>query len=232
MSNVVNGKDVSVETLVGVDWIATACAVSCSFEFENELIGKTDVNAGLFRKKRVRISDTRGSLQGLTTINNNSKLSIFYYLQEGVRRTELTMRFVFTDESNDVRYVQGVFLVKTIGLTGESSGFSEFDLQLEGTGNIIIGTVNEISDTTCPELFSDTWTMAEGETTISGLGQEGRSFAGTEVLEVDREGMQYDYTSGTPGNRQHGYDGTEISFQNEAAEGGEKVFVVWKAIES
>lgn len=233
MSYIVQGRNVNVEALINDVWIVIGCAYACSFEFENELIGKTDVNAGLFRKKRVRISDTRGSVQGLTTLENSAtRLTAFHFLQEAVRRTENDMRFVFEDDGGNTRYIQALFLVRSLQLTGDTSGFSEFDLQLEGTGNISIGTVDPVPDVQCPELFSDTWEMAEGETSVSGPGLSGRSFTGADVLEVDREGTQYDYSATAPGNREYGYDGTEVSFENGAVEGGERVFVVWKAFES
>lgn len=230
---IVHGKDVNVEALVNGNYITIGCAVSCSFEFENELIGRTNVNAGLFRKKRVRMSDSRGSVQGITMINNTAiRLSAFYFLQEAVRRSEQTMRFVFVDEAGDTRHLAGLFLVRALSLTGDqSAGFSEFDLQLEGTGNMTIGTVDSPggdSGATCPDLDSDTWVMAEGENSISGLGQEGKSFAGAQILEVDVEGTQYDYTDGAPGNREYAYNGSEISFEIDAPEGGQRVFVIWK----
>lgn len=234
MSNVITGSNVSAEALVDGSYYVIGCAVSCSFEFENELIGKTDVNAGLFRKKRVRISDSRGSVQGLTTIENTStRLTIFHFLQEAIRRSEQTMRFVFTDDkTGNTRYIGGLFLVRTVGLTAETTGFSEFDLALEGTGNITIGTLEPPPEIFCPELFSDTWVLGEGETSINGVGQEGRSFAGNQILEVDREGTQFDYKDGAPGNREYAYDGTDISFEIAGNEFQERVFVVWKAFES
>lgn len=232
---IVLGRDVNVEALVNGTYITIGCAVSCSFEFENEIIGKTDVNAGLFRKKRVRISDSRGSVQGLTMINNTTtRLSAFYFLQEAVRRSEQTMRFVFVDQAGDTRYISGLFLVRALSLSGDQSGFSEFDLQLEGTGNITIGTVDSPgadSGLGCPDIDSDTWVMDESENSISGVGQEGKAFAGKEILEVDVEGTQYDYTDGSPGNREYAYDGTDISFETAAPEGGQRVFVIWKTFE-
>lgn len=228
--SVVNGKDVNVEVKVNGDYIAIGCAVSCSFQFENELIGKTDVNAGLNRKKRVRISDCSGSVQGLTTINNTpTRLSAFYFLQEAVRRTEQDLRFVFVDEIGDTRYITGLFLVRALALTGDTSSFSEFDLSLDGTGGVSIGTVDSPGSITCPGIESDTWDTTPGGTSISGAGLEGKEFDGHEILEVDREGTQYDYTSGTPGNREFAYNGTVISFDTtNPFNAGEKVFVVWK----
>jgi hypothetical protein len=228
------GKDVNVEALVNGVYVTIGCATTISFEFENELIARTDVNAGLNRKKRVRLSDSRGSVQGLTMIENTStRLTAFHFLQEAVRRSEQDMRFVFMSEDGDSRVIAGKFLVQALSLTGDHSGpgFSEFDLRLEGTGGITIGTVDSPGDDSglgCPDMDSDTWVMEEGQTSISGLGQEGKSFAGREILEVDVEGLQYDYKDGAPGNREYAYNGTEISVEIPAPEGGQRVFVIWK----
>lgn len=210
------------------------CAVSCSFEFENELIGKTDVNAGLYKKKRVRISDNRGSVQGLTTLENSAtKLSVLYFLQEAIVRAEQTLRFVFTDEGGLTKYITGTYLVRAVALTADVSAFAEFDLQLEGTGGVEIGTVDPPIDTLCPELQSDTWETTPGESSISGLGMEGKTYEGDEILVVFREGTQYDYTAGAPGNREYSYDGVNISFDPlNPFNPDEKVNVVWKAFES
>lgn len=234
MPNVVTGNNISVEALVDGDYIVIGCAFSCSFEFENELIGKTDVNAGLYRKKRVRMSDTRGSIQGLITLlNTSTRLSIIYFLQEAIVRAEQTMRFVFTDTAQNTKYIVGTFLVKSIGLNGDTSAFGEFDLQLEGTGPITVSDVNPIPDPFCPEMFSDTWETTPGGTSITGAGLAGRSFEGQDILVVYREGTQFDYTSGAPGNRQFAYDGVSISFDpTNPFNPDERVAVVWKAFES
>lgn len=231
----IQGKDVNVEALVDGVYITIGCAVSISFEFENELIAKTDVNAGLNRKKRVRMSDSRGSVQGLTMIDNTAtRLTAFHFLQEAVRRSEQTMRFVFMGE-NDTRYITGLFLVQALSLTGDHGGpgFSEFDLRLEGTGGITIGTVDSGSESGlgCPDIDSDTWVMDEGESSVSGAGLQGKSFVGKQILEVDVEGLQYDYKDGAPGNREYAYDGTNISFETQAPEGGQRVFVIWKTFD-
>ena len=234
MNNVVFGKNVNVECLVDGDYVVIGCAVSCSFQFENELIGKTDVNAGLFRKKRVRISNNSGSVQGLTTLNNTvDRLTAFYFLQEAIRRTEQNMRFVFVDEIGDTRTITGLFLVQAVSLTGETSSFSEFDLTLDGTGGIEIGTVALPPDAVCADMFSDYWETTPGGTSITGPGVQGRSFAGSDILEVDREGLQHDPAVGVPGNRQYAYNGVAISIDpTNPFNTGERMFVVWKDFES
>lgn len=248
MNDVIFGTDgVNVETLVNGDYIVIGCAESCDFEFENELIGKTDVNAGLFRKRRVRISDMRGSVQGLTTLENSAtRLTIFHFLQEAVRRSEISMRFVFTDQSGFLRRISGIFLVKTVKIGGNATDFSDFDLQIEGTSNIEIGVVippgggggggggdDSGEEVICADLFSDYWETVEGESSVSGLGVQGRSFADQQIIEVDREGIEHEPVGSTPGNREYSYDGTTISVDTtNPFNAGERIFVIWKAFES
>lgn len=232
MPDVVIGKDVSLEALVDGDYIAIGCATGSTFSFENEIIFKTDVNAGLFRKKRVRISDFRATVQGLVTLyNTTSKISPFYFLQEAIRRSENTLRFSYTDEGGVIRIISGSFLVQSHEMTQQTEDFAEFDINFEGTGNLTVSDLQSPPDPDCFDAESDWWTLNEGASTISGTGQNGNSFAGHEVLEVIREmGPPLRYTSGTPGDGQYAFDGTTITFwvDNPGTIGGEKVFVLWQ----
>lgn len=155
------------------------------------------------------------------------------------------MRFVFTDQAGFIRNIEGIFLVRTINLTGSQTDFSEFDLQLEGTSNIDIGVVippgggggDDDSDSGAPacldELYSDYWEAVEGESSVSGLGVQGLTFADQQVLFVSREGIEHEFVASGPGNREYTYDGTEISFDptNPFNAEGERIFVIWKAPE-
>jgi predicted secreted protein len=233
MSDIVTGRNWLVQgsTNDGLSYKTIGCAYSGSIELENELIGKTDRNAGLFRKKRVRMTDCRVTVQGIMTLNNDAdKLSVMHYAQEAIRRTEQYIRCLFTDEAGVDRYIAGLFLVRLINLTGEIAGFGEFDMSLEGTGGIVIEDLEEPPIPGVPEDFSDWWDGAEGETTIAGAGTFGRSFAGDTILAVARETSIYYETSGTPGPGEFSFDGTTISFNTDQPfnPGGERVFVMWK----
>lgn len=235
MSGVVTGRNMILEVKVDDVYYPIACASSCLFEFQNELIGKTDVNAGLSRKKRVRIGDNRASVQGLTTIEADGKLSVLYFLQEAVRRSELDLRFTLTDESAVTKQIQGIYLVASISANGEVSAFAEFDIAFEGTGGISISDVDDESGTVgLPgQVLWDWWEVGDGDTSITGPGHYGRSFTGQDVIEVDREGIQYDYNGGAPVGRTYDYDGTTISFDPlNPMVAGARVFVIWQAEES
>lgn len=226
------GSGVAVQAKVDGDYITIGCAVSCAWSYVNEIIGKTDVNAGSYRKKRVRISDVRGNVAGvIITENEPTRLSIFHFLQEAIRRSEVDMRFLFEDTLGTVRSIQGMFLVSGIDLTADVSAFGEFDLNLEGTGSVSTEAIDPPGEVVCDEMKSDWWVLAEGETTISGPGENGEFFAGHTLLEVARTGyagMEI-ISSGTPGNAQALYTGsTTIAF--DPANPGlpdEKIFVIW-----
>jgi hypothetical protein len=236
----VEAKDVSVLVYVEsiAEYQAVGCATSIDFTYENEIIPKTDANAGLFRKKRVRISDFSGSVQGLVTLyNNENKVGAFYFLQEAIRRTEQLMKFLFTDASGVIREITGLFLVQSEQLSGGAEGdFAEFDLQLEGTGDLTLSDVTSPADADCFEAFSDYWDLTPGASTFSGTGTGGKTFAGQEIIEVVREnGVPLKPTvplnSGTPGDREYSFDGTTITtWVSNPYSAGERAFVIWQQV--
>lgn len=231
MSDVVFGRDMIFEASIDDVYTPVGCAVGGSFTFKNELIGKTDVNAGLFRKRRVRISDCSLSVQGVTTLENNSTASVLYFLQEGVRRTEQDLRITFTDEAGVQKQIQGMFLLESTQMTGDVSGFSEFDMEFQGTGGFTQSDLTDESGEILGDVEWDWWDTVEGGNTITGPGNYGRSFAGEEVMLVDREGMQYDEVAGTPSGRQYSKDSTTITFDSSLPfNPGERVYVFWQNV--
>lgn len=229
---VIHGSNVNLLVKINDVWTYIGCATGCVFEFLNEIILKTDRNAGLFRKKRARISDSRSSVSGVMTSGaNTEKASVFYFLQEGVRRRENEFQFLYIDEAgNDVSILQTA-IVQDIQLSADVSNFAEFDMQLEGSGTLTIGTVDPPSPTDCPVLKSDYWVTVEGATSITGASANGiaTTLAGKTVIEVDREGLQQNETSGTPGNRQYRYTGTNLIETDSLSPylPGETIFVIW-----
>lgn len=232
MSSVVFGRDMIMEVNVAGEWEVVGCADSCSFEFKNELIQKTDANAGLFRKRRVRMSDCSMSVHGLMTLENNATITPLYFLQEAVRRVEQDLRITFTDEAAVQKQIRGNFLLESAPIQGEvAGGFSEFDLDFQGTGGFTISAVSDDSGGIPGDVDWDWWEGVEGDNTITGSGHYGRSFAGKDIIEVDREGTQYNEVTGTPtdGEKEFSQDGTTITFPSgNPFEAGTRVFVIWQ----
>lgn len=216
---VIHGRDVNCLIKIDSIWTYIGCAADCTFEFENEIILKTDRNAGLFRKKRVRISDSRASVSGVMTSGfNSSKASIFYFLQEGIRRAENEFQFLYIDEAlNDVSILMTA-LVQHISLNADVSDFAEFDMNLEGTGGITIGTIEPPIPpvTTCEVQDTIIKALAEGAISV----QEALLIQGVgtiSILAVSRSGLTYYETTGTAGNLQFVYNSTlgTITFQSD-----------------
>jgi hypothetical protein len=233
MSAVIFGTNGTIEVKIAGNYFPIGCFTNFSFRHNNELILKTDVNAGLFRKRRVRISDCSASVSGLTTLENDTTASTFYFLQESVRRIEQDIRFTFTDQDGVSKQIQGLFLLETGEVSGQVEDFSEFDLEFQGTGGFTISAVDESPEPLPGGLMWDYWETTPGDFAISGPGVYGRSFAGVDfdnLIEVDREGTQYDTTESAPGNRQAKYNGTSIEFENqfESVTPVERVYAIWQ----
>lgn len=235
MSNVVHGSDMVLECKVSGTYYPIGCATDCEFNFNNEIIGKTDVNAGLFRKKRVRISDSQMSVSGLTTLENDSSLSVFYFLQEGVRRSELDIRIRFKDEALVEKQIQGIMVIESIRIGGQVDDFSEFDISFQGTGPVTQSDIDP-GDTGLPgQVLWDWWDTTPGEFSISGPGHYGRSFAGQDVLEVDREGTEFSQDGGNPPSMAlRFYDGVSTIYFNPDLpfNPGTRVFAIWQEQDS
>lgn len=207
MTSVVFGSNVLFFITVDSVDIAVGCATSIQYEYENEIILKTDRNAGLFRKKRVRISDSRAAVSGLTSLVDNSETkSLFYFFQEGVRRSELNIKILFEDDDGVQKQITGAFIIQSIQVAGDPSAFSEFTINFEGTGSVTFSEPSSDSPGTVacqlqPTIYT---TLGEGETSVSDplLGTEGAT-----ILFVAREGLGYDVSfSNPPGNRKYYFD--------------------------
>lgn len=233
----IEGKDVLVSILVEGEFLPVMCAIEMSFQCSQEVLLSTTIDTGIWRRKRLRqLSEWSVTVTGITKIDNtDGQASFFYLLQENIRSQEQTIQMMFEDEDGNTQVLEGVVVIPELSLTANMTGFMDTSITFEGAGDVGIepvvsgggnGSGESGESGECDVLFSDTWLMAEGETTITGPGNEGRSFAGKEILQVAREGMQYDYTNGTPGNREFGFDGTTITFRDPSA--GETVFVLWK----
>lgn len=225
------GTDVLVSIKVDDTFYPVLCAVDMTLSTRQEVVLATSADTGIWRRKRLRrLSEWSLSVSGLTKIDNtDGQISYFYLLQENVRGTEQTIQVLFEDADGNTKVIEGDVIIPEISINASVGAFSDVNVTFEGAGSFTIADTPEPISSVCLEIYSDTWTMDEGENTINGLGQEGRSFEGKEILKVSVEGVQYDYTSGVPGNREFGYDGTEISVENNAPEGGQKVHVIWKA---
>lgn len=227
----IHGKDILLSIKIGPDFIPVLCAIDMTFTCTQEVILATTVDTGIWRRKRLRnLSEWSVQVSGLTKIDNSDgQAGFFYLLQENIRGSEQTIQIMFEDADGNTQVLEGVVLIPQLSINGNVGSFADVNVSFEGTGPVEIGTVESSVDSDlCDDLDTDVWVLGEGDVAVNGNGQEGKSFASKEILEVDREGTLYHYTSGTPGNLEYAYDGTDISFSNAGNPDGEKIFVLWK----
>lgn len=227
----IHGTNVLVSLKIDTQFYPVLCATDMSFNCTQEVVLATSADTGKWRKKRLRgLSEWNVSVNGLSKIGNtDGQVSFFYLLQENIRGSEQIIQMMFEDDEGNTQVLEGIVIIPSLSINGNVNSFADASILFEGSGEVdILEAVSDVESGVCEDLESDTFGLAESETSVSGLGQEGKSFEGKEIIEVDREGIQHDYTAGSPGNREYGYNGTEISFEIAGNPGGEKVFVMWK----
>jgi hypothetical protein len=230
--NVVQGDNGVISVKVDDVYLPVGCFESFAYTFKNEIIAKTDVNAGLFRKKRARISDGSLSVSGAMTLTSVGSVSPFYFLQEGIRRSELDIKLSWTDDGGVSRYLSGLFIVESCELSNTVGDIDSFDIEFQGTGELTVSEEESPSEIVCYNSDSDWWQPSAAATSFSGAGHLGKSFAGKTVLVVIREaGRPLVYTSATPGDGEYSYDGTTIRiWASSPFDGAERVFVLWQTV--
>lgn len=239
MSNIVFGRDVVIAVnpdgnLEG-EFIPVVCAVSCGLTMQNEIIGKTDRNAGFSPRRRARQTDCSMQVAGLLTLENEpGEISALWFMQEQVRRTELAMQFLMTDETGLIKQITGFFLVEGSDLSADTSAFGEFELSFVSTGAFNIAIVDPPSGPVEPICeVQDTLylTLPEGESSVYSMLLNSPDVV---ILWVSREGLTHDQAPYPPGNRQFTYipTGGEILFDQlvPGGPGGEAVSVGYKIV--
>lgn len=231
--DIVKGSDVILKAKLSGVYYPIGCAISCSFAFKNELVGKTDVNAGLYKKYRVRSSDCTASINGVIKLRQaDNVLSPFYFLQSGIRRAEVDYRFEFTAQDGGTKQLDMKAVVESLDLSGDVNDFAPFDLKLQGTGDITLSDIIAAPATIdAKNVYSDWWITTPSQTYISGASSvNSYSLVGKTIIEVDREGTSYDLVTGTPTGRQCKWNSGNSHLEFDSTlpfASGETVFVIF-----
>jgi hypothetical protein len=231
----IQGKNFVLKKKFIDTYYKVACGKSVAFDFANDIILKTDVNAGLFKKKRVRISDFSASFNGLIKSDNTvDYVSGFHFLEEGVRRAQSDYQCVFTDDAGNIIFINFKAVIESVNIAGTVGNYTEYDVALQGTEGFS-QTTTPFPAATDYEIISDWWpTVADQDyVDVGGVdsGRLGLRMAADDIiLEVDREGFQHDEAA-VPAGRQYKFDTGTLHLEFDAAlpfNGSETVFVLWK----
>lgn len=225
--NTILGKNFVLWVYVEDNYYPIACGRTMTLNNELEMIEATDVNAGTARSWRPRFSSATASFEGVTTSTNiNGKISPFYLLEESQRRALQNMKAVFTDQDGTPKVIQFYAYVRQnnfVGATGGTRVASTLEFQITG--------LPAISDLTPPETAVCSVDSNYYATTPDQSYVIIAALIAKDILEVWREGTQYDIVTGTPSGRQVKYTSSTGRFDfdtNIPFNPNETVFVVWQ----
>ncbi len=227
--SVVAGKDIMCYMKVGVDYYPIFCGKSATLQVTQDEIETTNVNSGSSREYEVGMASSVFQVTGVTILDNSdNKVSVAYLMQQSVRRQKKSWKVVMTDvDGNDLVMTFDGFITET-GFDKNIGAFSQSNVTVRISGGI---TYDNVLPPVVEEVYSDWWTMEEGSTSITGESDvNGYELINCTVLEVNREGVNYDLVTGSPSGRQAKHNSTtgEISFDTNIPSNGETVFVLFK----
>lgn len=225
----IQGKDVVVSMLIEDNYYPIFCGTDMTFSLVQDVVLASSASTGSFRRKRLRqLSEWTVTVNGVSKIDNtDGQISFFYLLQQAVRGQEQTIQVYFTDDDGNEQAITGSIIIPDLNITGPYDSFSDASVTMVGSGEF---ELNEVEPPVPPTLKSDHWLTTPGENSISGASQysQATDLENKTIIAVMREGTQFNYTNGTPGNREYGYTGTAITFDStNPFNTGETVFVIW-----
>lgn len=206
MANRVKSSNVIIELLVGASYYPVFCGKTMEYSQNQELIEVTSINSGYSREYEAGMTTADLSITGVTILDNTGgRIAVTYLMQEGVRRVPQTMRIRMTDDDGGTLQIAFSAIVVNNTLSRSFGSYSQSSTQLKVTGDAVISSVIAPPGLVCPEepLYIDV--VAGASSVHSALLET----AGITILEVDRSGMQFNETSGTPGNAEFRYGGTD-----------------------
>jgi len=216
----IQGKNVHGFKYLGDTPFEIVCGTNIVFEFQQELIGATTPDSGLYLEKRPRMRSLSGTISGATTSDNDGNLSIFHFLNEDVFGDVQDLEVVFTDNNGSDRSIRGDFIIERIPITGEVGNSSTYDINIQSTGGY---TVSELIDPVPgggQSVFSDSYTVAGGVI----QDNDWIGLADANIIEVCREGTEQ-LSMGLP----YTFDGVTgtITPDPGTTMDGQRMFVIW-----
>lgn len=226
------GKNIIISLQVGDTFYPVFCAKSGELATDQEEIEVTSVNSGGDREYEPGMASHTMSVTGLTELNNLGGLvSIFYLMQQAVRRTIHNFRWTFTNSEGEVISLLFKAFVRTTSLSKDVGVYSNCTASFRITGGITYSdVVNPPTDPVCEIADPIYDILPEGATTYTNALL---ADPGVEVLGVWRY-TSLSLTTGTPANGQYAinYGTGTISFDpaNPGNPSGEPIHILYKVI--
>jgi predicted secreted protein len=131
----VTGKNVVVFVKVGADWKLYACATSASLTLNTDIIETSVSGNGKFASFLPTKNSFTGELDGVTTLDEDSMLSLSDLRAKQIAQEILLLKFQRTAGTST--YIsQGNFIITESNDTGDYNDMNVFKISLQGTGDL------------------------------------------------------------------------------------------------
>lgn len=214
-------------------WFPLFCAKTADFQANQNELEVTSIASSKDREFIPGMRDYTVNCTGVTTVDNtNGRVSLLYLLQGGVISNTFDWRMRFIDQEADTNTILfSAFLTSGNVSRALGGAFSQSAITMRVTGGLTFSTDIEpptepICEVQTP-LYID---VVAGQTSVASALLE---VTGVEILEVQRSGIGYDETVGTPGNREFKFtggagNGTVAFDTTNPFNSGEVIYVLYK----
>lgn len=199
----VEGKDVLIEFIKDSVYVPYACAISVDAFYDREAIETSTVDSAGWAEFIYGFGTWGMTLNGVTHIvpSEATGITVFELLQKQLNKETADIRVTFEDPNGNLKTLVGTVILPHIGISAGSEGFSEDEVELQGTGVPEIGTELIDPDINDNEVIKIEYTAAGGETTIQYDELIGKTKE--EILHVHRDAVILETIDvGTPTDRQ------------------------------
>lgn len=221
--NTIQGRNQIIELSVSGTFYPVFCCKSFEYAQVQEVVEVTSINSAFSREYVPGMTTATLNVTGITVIDNSGgQISIFYLMQESVRRAIQSMRISLTSDDGGTLQILFNAIITSNTLSRERASMSQ------SVSGFIVTGVPTLSVVVPPSgslpsggsssggvnleiqlpLYID---VVAGQTSVHDALLE---VAGVVILEVDRSGVQHDETTGTPGNRQFTFGGVGVGTIN------------------
>lgn len=225
----VKGNNEFIEMLVDGDYYPIFCCKSFEFVQNQDLVEITSVNSGSAREYEAGLTTATLTVDGVSVLDNtDDQISGNYLMQQSIRRAVQTLRIRQIDDDGNSLQISFNAIITTNTLTRSRGSYGQSAVNMTITGEPTFSAV--ILPPAAPVIQEPLYlTFTAGQTQVSDVLLEQ---AGVEILEVQREGIGHDETTGTPGNRQFKFTGGTgngiIAFDPTNPSNGEVVYVLYQ----
>lgn len=171
-----------------------------------ETVEVTSINSTIAREYEPGMTTGSLSITGVTILDNTgNRVAITYLMQESIRRSIQIMRIRMIADNGSTLQISFTAIIVNNTISRSVGTYSGSSTQLVITGEPVISSVVPPPGIVCPAapLYID---VVAGESSVHSALLEP---AGITILGVARGPDIFDKTTGTPGNAQYRYGGTD-----------------------